>query len=113
MIKKIILGGGCFWCTEAIFKRLRGVNEVIPGYTGGSYQNPTYKDICSGNTGHAEVIKIQYDSKLISLKIILDVFFQTHDPTTLNRQGNDIGSQYRSCLFTSDQFEKNLINDFC
>lgn len=111
MIKKIILGGGCFWCTEAIFKRLRGVNEVIPGYTGGSSQNPTYKDICSGNTGHAEVIKIQYDSKLISLKIILDVFFQTHDPTTLNRQGNDIGSQYRSSLFTSDQSEKNLIKD--
>ena len=111
MVKKIILGGGCFWCTEAIFNRLKGVVKVIPGYTGGSSQNPTYKEVCTGNSGHAEVIKIQYDEKIISLKTIFDVFFQTHDPTTLNRQGNDIGSQYRSCIFTSDYSEKELIKD--
>lgn len=111
MIKKIILGGGCFWCTEAIFKKLKGVKDVTPGYTGSSFLNPTYRDICTGQTGHAEVVKIHYDANVITLKTILDVFFQTHDPTTINRQGNDVGSQYRSCVFTNDPDEKIIIKD--
>lgn len=111
MIKKIILGGGCFWCTEAIFKKLKGVKDVIPGYTGSSFLNPTYRDICTGQTGHAEVVKIHYDANVITLKTILDVFFQTHDPTTINRQGNDVGSQYRSCVFTNDPDEKIIIKE--
>ena len=111
MKKKIILGGGCFWCTEAIFKKLKGVEDVVPGYTGGSLKNPSYKDICTGLTGHAEVIKISYNPKIIDFKTIIDVFFQTHDPTTLNRQGNDVGSQYRSSIFTSNSVEKKLIQE--
>ena len=111
MNKKIILGGGCFWCTEAIFKKLKGIEDVVPGYTGGSLKNPTYKDICTGLTGHAEVIKISYNPKIIDFKTIIDVFFQTHDPTTLNRQGNDVGTQYRSSIFTSDPIEKKLIEE--
>ena len=109
MKKKIILGGGCFWCTEAIFKKLKGVEDVVPGYTGGSLKNPSYKDICTGLTGHAEVIKISYNPKIIDFKTIIDVFFQTHDPTTFNRQGNDFGSQYRSSIFTNDPVEKKII----
>lgn len=111
MIKKIILGGGCFWCTEAIFKKLKGVQDVIPGYTGSSFLNPTYRDICTGQTGHAEVVKIHYNTNVITLKTILDVFFQTHDPTTINRQGNDVGSQYRSCVFSDDPIEKKIIKE--
>ena len=91
-----ILAGGCFWCTEAVFQRLRGVKEVIPGYTGGSIKNPAYREICTGRTGHAEAIKITFDPKEIDYKTLLEVFFATHDPTTLNRQGNDVGTQYRS-----------------
>ena len=111
MKKKIILGGGCFWCTEAIFKKLKGVEDVVPGYTGGSLKNPSYKDICTGLTGHAEVIKISYNPKIIDFKTIIDVFFQTHDPTTFNRQGNDVGSQYRSSIFTNDLVEKKIIQE--
>ena len=111
MKKKIILGGGCFWCTEAIFKKLKGVEDVMPGYTGGSLKNPSYNDICTGLTGHAEVIKISYNPKIIDFKKIIDVFFQTHDPTTLNRQGNDVGPQYRSSIFTNDLVEKKLIQE--
>ncbi len=111
MNKKIILGGGCFWCTEAIFKKLKGVEDVVPGYTGGSLKNPTYKDICTGLTGHAEVIKISYNPKIIDFKTIIDVFFQTHDPTTLNRQGNDVGTQYRSSIFSNDPSEKKIIEE--
>tara|TARA_B100001094_G_scaffold246185_1_gene242789 strand:- start:1145 stop:1675 length:531 start_codon:yes stop_codon:yes gene_type:complete len=112
MIKNIILGGGCFWCTEAIFKKTKGIEKVLPGYIGGKTLNPTYKDICTGLTGHAEVISIDYNSEEIMLENILEIFFSTHDPTTLNRQGNDMGTQYRSSIFTNDKEEIEMILDF-
>src|SRR6516162_7399938 len=90
------LGGGCFWCVEAVFEQVRGVQRVESGYCGGGSANPTYKQVCSGNTGHAEVVQVTFDPAVISYKEILDVFFATHDPTTLNRQGPDTGTQYRS-----------------
>ena len=93
------LGGGCFWCTEAIFADLRGVKKIVSGYSGGHAENPTYEQVCSGATGHAEVVQIKFDPNEISYKEILQVFFATHDPTTLNRQGNDAGSNYRSVIF--------------
>ncbi len=93
------LAGGCFWCIEVIFDELRGVTDVVSGYMGGTNANPTYREVCSGNTGHAEVIQVHFDPKVISFKEILEVFLTIHDPTTLNRQGNDIGSQYRSAIF--------------
>lgn len=101
-------GSGCFWCTEAIFAQLNGVDEAISGYSGGHVPNPTYKQVCEGNTGHAEVVQIIYDPQVISFDELLEVFWQTHDPTTLNRQGNDIGPQYRSVIFyhTPEQKEK-------
>lgn len=100
------LAGGCFWCTEAIFKRLKGVIEVIPGYTGGTVENPTYEVVCSGKTGHAEAIQIKFDPKIISFETLLEIFFKLHDPTTLNRQGNDVGTQYRSAIFYHDEAQK-------
>ncbi len=112
MIKNIILAGGCFWCTEAIFRRIKSVKTVVPGYIGGHTTNPTYKDICTGATGHAEAISIDYDSKIVSLENILMIFFSTHDPTTLNKQGNDIGTQYRSSIFNNDKNEIKIILDF-
>jgi peptide-methionine (S)-S-oxide reductase len=112
MIKNIILGGGCFWCTEAIFKKTLGIEKVLPGYIGGKTINPTYKDICTGLTGHAEVISIDYNLEKINLENILEIFFSTHDPTTLNRQGNDMGTQYRSSIFTNDKKEIEMILDF-
>ena len=112
MIKNIILAGGCFWCTEAIFRRIKSVKTVVPGYIGGHTTNPTYKDICTGATGHAEAISIDYDSKIVSLENILMIFFSTHDPTTLNKQGNDIGTQYRSSIFNNDQNEIKIILNF-
>ena len=112
MIKNIILAGGCFWCTEAIFRRIKSGKTVVPGYIGGHTTNPTYKDICTGATGHAEAISIDYDSKIVSLENILMIFFSTHDPTTLNRQGNDIGTQYRSSIFNNDQNEIKIILNF-
>ncbi len=100
----IVLGGGCFWCMEAVFKRVEGVRSVVPGYAGGHKLNPTYEEVCTGTTGHAEVVKLDFDPEIISLKQILDIFFVAHDPTTPNRQGNDIGPQYRSIiLYTSDK----------
>ena len=93
------LGGGCFWCVEAVFQRVEGVISVKPGYAGGNVKNPTYKQICTGNTGHAEVAKIEFDPSKITYSQILNVFWQSHDPTTLNRQGNDVGTQYRSVIF--------------
>ena len=96
--KSLILGGGCFWCLEALFQRLEGVLNVTPGYAGGNTENPTYRKVCSGNTGHAEVIQIAYDPDMISLNDLLEFFFHAHDPTTLNRQGNDVGTQYRSTI---------------
>ncbi len=95
----IILGAGCFWCVEAVFVELNGVRSVMPGYTGGSTKDPDYKSICTGETGHAEVAKVVYDTSVITLAEILEVFWQTHDPTTLNRQGADVGTQYRSSIF--------------
>jgi len=93
------LGGGCFWCVEAVFQRIEGVISVKPGYAGGKTLNPTYKEICTGKTGHAEVAQITYNPKIVSFKQILDVFWVSHDPTTLNRQGNDVGTQYRSVIY--------------
>ena len=93
------LGGGCFWCLEAVFEQLSGVEKVESGYAGGTKPDPTYKEVCSGTTGHAEVIRISFDPAVISYRNLLDVFFTVHDPTTLNRQGNDVGTQYRSAIF--------------
>jgi peptide-methionine (S)-S-oxide reductase len=95
-------GGGCFWCVEAIFHRLRGVLVVESGYCNGSHPNPSYEDVCGGETGHAEVIRLHFDPAQISYRQLLEVFFAAHDPTTLNRQGNDVGTQYRSAIFTHD-----------
>ena len=95
----IVLGAGCFWCVEAVFSELKGVKSVMPGYTGGSMKNPDYKSVCTGETGHAEVAEIVYDRTVVTLPEILEVFWQTHDPTTLNRQGADVGTQYRSAIF--------------
>jgi peptide-methionine (S)-S-oxide reductase len=99
-----VFGGGCFWCTEAVFDELRGVRSVVSGYAGGATKNPTYEQVCSGQTGHAEVIKVEFDPTEISFRDLMTVFFATHDPTTLNRQGNDAGTQYRSViLYTEDE----------
>jgi len=100
------LGGGCFWCVEAVFDELRGVERVESGYAGGATQNPTYRQVCAGTTGHAEVIQVTFDPQVTSFKEILDVFFTVHDPTTLNRQGADIGTQYRSVIFYHDDKQK-------
>ena len=97
--QNVILAGGCFWCTEAVFLQLSGVSAVESGYIGGSTDNPTYKEVCSGTTGHAEAIRVTFDPDVIPLDDLLDVFFATHDPTQLNRQGNDVGTQYRSAIF--------------
>ena len=102
------LGGGCFWCVEAVFQRIEGVLSVRPGYAGGDIKNPTYKQICTGNTGHAEVAKIEFDPSKITYSQILNVFWQSHDPTTLNRQGNDVGTQYRSVIFFHDEIQEKI-----
>lgn len=112
MEKFTVLGGGCFWCIEAVFNNIDGITSVISGYSGGNTKNPTYKEICQGDTNHAEVLKIYYDTQKIKLEQILDIFFVVHDPTTLNRQGNDIGTQYRSIVFYNDIEEKNIIENF-
>ena len=104
----VILGGGCFWCTEAVFTHVIGVLEVIPGYAGGETTNPTYDDVCTGTTGHAEVVKVTFDPEQITFEEILEIFFVTHDPTTLNRQGHDIGTQYRSIIFVTND-EQRLV----
>lgn len=101
-----IFASGCFWCTEAIFQRLNGVESVESGYTGGTVANPTYEEVCSGITGHAEACKISYNPNIISYDELLEVFFKTHDPTTLNRQGNDIGTQYRSAIFYHNEEQR-------
>jgi peptide-methionine (S)-S-oxide reductase len=111
-IKQAIFANGCFWCTEAVFQRLEGVVDVVSGYTGGHVKNPAYREVCNGTTGHAEAIRIDFDSKVISYQTLLEVFFATHNPTTLNRQGNDIGTQYRSAIFYVDESQKNQANDF-
>ncbi|SRR5260221_5890382 len=105
------LAGGCFWCTEAVFERLKGVTAVMPGYTGGKTENPTYEEISSGNTGHAESIQITFDPQVISYSKLLDVFFALHDPTTLNRQGADVGTQYRSVIFYHDEAQQKIAQE--
>ncbi|MBC7757799.1 MAG: peptide-methionine (S)-S-oxide reductase MsrA [Phormidesmis sp. FL-bin-119] len=98
-MEQATFGGGCFWCTEAVFQNLKGVTKVISGYMGGQTENPTYKEVCNGDSGHAEIIQIEYNEEEIRFEDLLLVFFKTHDPTTLNRQGNDAGTQYRSVVF--------------
>ena len=107
-IETATLANGCFWCSEAIFARLKGVVSVIPGYSGGKVENPSYDDVCTGRTGHAEAAQIIFDPDVISYEKLLDVFWHTHDPTTLNRQGNDIGTQYRSAIFYRDEKQKEV-----
>ena len=102
------LGGGCFWCTEAVFDDLKGVESVESGYSGGMIANPTYAQVCSGTTGHAEVIQITFDPQVVSFKQILEIFFTVHDPTTLNRQGADVGTQYRSVIFYHDEEQRRV-----
>ena len=109
MFKNAYFAGGCFWCTESIFQRIRGVSQVIPGYMGGFIKNPDYREVCTGETGHTETIKITYDKNVVSYAELLEIFFSTHDPTTPNRQGNDIGSQYRSAVFFENQIERTQI----
>nr|WP_321357468.1 peptide-methionine (S)-S-oxide reductase MsrA [uncultured Draconibacterium sp.] len=107
-LQKATLGGGCFWCTEAVYLELKGVVDVKPGYSGGHVKNPTYKQVCEGTTGHAEVVQITFDAEVVSFSEILEVFFMTHDPTTLNRQGNDVGPQYRSVIFYHNEEQKEV-----
>jgi peptide-methionine (S)-S-oxide reductase len=101
-----VFGGGCFWCTETIYKELKGVVSVMPGYAGGEKPNPTYEQVCGGDTGHAEAVRVEFDPMEISFRDLLEVFFATHDPTTLNRQGNDVGTQYRSLVLYADEGQK-------
>lgn len=110
-IEKIILGGGCFWCVESVFLQVRGVEAVVSGYMGGHEENPSYQSVCTGMSGHAEVVAINYDSEQISLRELLMIFFALHDPTSLNRQGNDVGTQYRSVIFYADDAEKQLAEE--
>ena len=105
-MEQATFGGGCFWCTEAVFQNLKGVSKVVSGYMGGHKENPSYDDICGGDTGHAEIIRIDYDPEQIAFEDLLLVFFKTHDPTTINRQGNDVGTQYRSVVFYENQEQK-------
>jgi peptide-methionine (S)-S-oxide reductase len=107
-LQTVILGGGCFWCLEAVFDRMQGVTSVESGYMGGHVENPAYSQVCNGDTGHAEVVRVTFDSDKVSFRELLDVFFTIHDPTTLNRQGNDIGTQYRSVIFytSEDQYRE-------
>jgi peptide-methionine (S)-S-oxide reductase len=107
MSEQVIIAGGCFWCTEAVFRDVVGVREVESGYIGGTVANPTYKAVCSGTTGHAEAIRVTYDPRVISLGEVYDVFLGTHDPSQLNRQGNDIGTQYRSAIFPLDDRQRD------
>jgi len=105
-------GSGCFWCTEAFFQRLKGVEKVTSGYSGGKIKNPTYREVCSGLTGHAEVIQVTYDPSVISYADFLEVFFSTHDPTTLNKQGGDVGTQYRSVIFYHNEDQKKSAEEY-
>lgn len=111
-LAKATFGTGCFWCTEAFFQRLKGVSKVTSGYIGGKVKNPTYQQVCEGETGHAEAVQITYDPKVITYPELLEVFWKVHDPTTLNRQGHDIGTQYRSAIFYHDEAQKKLATEF-
>jgi len=110
-LAKATLAGGCFWCTEAVYAELKGVTSVTSGYIGGAVPNPTYKDVCTGQTGHAEAIEIDYDPAVVPFETLLEVFFATHDPTTLNRQGADVGTQYRSGIFYHDDEQKRIAEE--
>ncbi|MBQ4862332.1 peptide-methionine (S)-S-oxide reductase MsrA [Pseudoalteromonas sp. MMG013] len=110
-IKKATFGGGCFWCIDAAFRRVRGVTSVRSGYTGGHTPEPTYKAICQGDSGHAEVVEVSFDSTMVNYDTLLAMFFTLHDPTQLNRQGNDIGTQYRSVIYYHDEYQHHAISD--
>ncbi|MGB0789033.1 MAG: peptide-methionine (S)-S-oxide reductase MsrA [Marinirhabdus sp.] len=105
-LEKVVFANGCFWCTEAVFQRIKGVKKVTSGYTGGTVKNPAYREVCTGRTGHAEGIELVYDPAAVTFRTLLEVFFATHDPTTLNRQGNDVGTQYRSEIFWTTRAQK-------
>jgi peptide-methionine (S)-S-oxide reductase len=107
-MRTFVLAGGCFWCLDAVYRTLDGVQDVVSGYTGGSTAHPTYEEVCTGETGHAEAVKVVFDETVIPERVILDVFFSLHDPRQLNRQGNDVGSQYRSAMFYADDEQKQL-----
>jgi peptide-methionine (S)-S-oxide reductase len=106
MKERIVFGGGCFWCTEAVFEMMKGVESTTPGYAGGTKKNPTYQEVCTGDTGHAEVLEIEYDSDEVPLGVLLEIFFEMHDPTSLNRQGNDVGNQYRSIILYTTEAQR-------
>lgn len=108
--ESIVLGGGCFWCLEAAYQLISGVTKVTSGYAGGAVESPSYEAVCSGNTGHAEVVQVEFDSSIITLADILDIFWIIHDPTSLNRQGNDVGSQYRSLILYESDEQKKIID---
>jgi len=110
-IDTITLGGGCFWCLEAVYERVRGVTQVVSGYSNGHVVNPTYEQVCGGDTGHVEVVQVSYDTAQISLREILEIFFVIHDPTTLNRQGNDVGTQYRSGIYFRDAAQEAVARE--
>lgn len=110
-LKTTTLGGGCFWCIEAVFSELKGVQLAESGYSGGKIDNPTYEQVCSGSTGHAEVVQIKFNPEIISFKEILEIFFTVHNPTTLNRQGNDVGSQYRSVIFYHSEEQREIAQE--
>jgi peptide-methionine (S)-S-oxide reductase len=111
-LKTVTFGAGCFWCTEAVFLNVNGVTKVVSGYSGGKVKNPTYREVCTGLTGHAEVTQITYDPKVVSFQDLLEVFWNTHDPTTLNRQGADEGTQYRSVIFYNDEEQKKIAEEY-
>ncbi len=111
MKKSIYLAAGCFWCTESVFKVVIGVSDVLPGFTGGFIKNPPYREVCTGRTGHAEAIALTYDDEQINLKELLLIFFNTHDPTTLNRQGHDVGTHYRSAIFYTEESQKEVAKE--
>ena len=111
-LEQVTLGSGCFWCTEAVFEHLKGVKSVVSGYSGGRLVNPTYEQVCTGNTGHAEVIQVTYDPAEISFTDVLRVFWRTHDPTTLNQQGHDVGTQYRSAIFYHNDRQRKLAEEY-
>lgn len=111
-MEKATFAGGCFWCVEAVFKEIKGVKSVSSGYCGGTTGNPTYEEVCNQNTGHAEAVQIKYDPKIISYEELLKIFFSTHDPTTLNREGPDIGTQYRSAIFYHNEEQRNVAKKY-
>ncbi|MCX8057617.1 MAG: peptide-methionine (S)-S-oxide reductase MsrA [Ignavibacteria bacterium] len=111
-LEKATFGGGCFWCTEAVFRQLKGVVETVVGYSGGELESPTYEQVCTGTTGHAEVCQVTFNPEIISYNDLLEVFFKTHDPTTLNRQGADVGTQYRSVIFYHNDAQRDLAIKF-